>query len=210
MGGQQLTTTTSEKDVGVIISDTLKPSDQCRKAAMTAGAVLGQIQRSFHFRDRHTNVKLYVQYVRPHLEFAAPAWAPWTEGDKAVLEKVQERAIRAVSGLHSRDYHDRLRELKLQSLASRRLEADMVLTHKIISDSDTKFSEQWFEKAAGRRPTRQNRGRDNLVPKRGNHEFRRGFFSLRVVENWNHLPDSVKEATSAGAFKNRYRQHIEN
>jgi hypothetical protein len=24
----------------------------------------------------------------------------------------------------------------------------MVLTHKIISDSDTKFSEQWFEKAA--------------------------------------------------------------
>jgi hypothetical protein len=121
--------------------------------------------------------------------------------------KKSKRAVRAVS--HSRDYHDRLSELKLQSLAESRIEADMVLTHKILSDSDTQFSEQWFEKAATRRPTRQSSGRDNLIPKRGNHEFRRGFFSHRVVDNWNLLPDAVKEATSAGAFKNRYRQHLE-
>jgi hypothetical protein len=142
MGGQQLAVSSSEKDVGVIVSDCLKPSKQCRKAAATANAVLSQIQRAFHYRDRHTYVKLYVQYVRPHLEFASQAWAPWTSTDKACLEKVQERAIRAVSGLKSATYQARLRELNLQSLEDRRLEADMVLTHKILSDSDLEFSEQ--------------------------------------------------------------------
>jgi hypothetical protein len=113
MGGQQLAVSSSEKDVGVIVSDNLKPSEQCRKAAATANAVLSQIQRAFHYRDRHTYVKLY---VRPHLEFASQAWAPWTSTDKACLEKVQECAIRAVSGLKSATYQARLRELNLQSL----------------------------------------------------------------------------------------------
>jgi ribonucleases P/MRP protein subunit RPP40 len=128
MNGLQLATTTSEKVVGVIISDKLKPSAQCQQAAMATNRVLGQIQRAFHYRDRHTYVKLYVQYVRPHLEFATPAWSPWAPGDKACLEKVQERALKAVSGLHSRDYQARL---KLTSQEERRKEADMVLTHKI-------------------------------------------------------------------------------
>jgi hypothetical protein len=125
------------------------------------------------------------------------------------LEKVQERAIRAVSGLKSATYQARLRELNLQSLEDRRLEADMVLTHKILSDSDLEFSEQWFQRAANGRHTRQAAGARNLVPRRGLHEFRREFFSLRVASSWNRLPDAVKAANTAAAFKKGYRQHIE-
>jgi hypothetical protein len=73
MKGQQLEVTEEEKDIGVIMSKNLKPSAQCAKAARTAQTVLSQVSRSFHFRDRHIFVKLYVQYVRPHLEFASPA-----------------------------------------------------------------------------------------------------------------------------------------
>ncbi len=38
-------------------------------------------------------------YVRPHLEFSAPAWSPWLQGDKDPLEKVQEKAVKVVAGL---------------------------------------------------------------------------------------------------------------
>jgi hypothetical protein len=55
----------------------------------------------------------------------------------------------------------------------------MCLTYKILSDSDKQFSEQWFERAANRRTTRMAAATNNLVPKRGNHDYRRGFFSLR-------------------------------
>ena len=43
-------------------------------------------------------------YVRPHLEFSTPAWAPWAEGDKNILEKVQRKAVGMVSGLCSKVY----------------------------------------------------------------------------------------------------------
>jgi hypothetical protein len=55
--------------------------------------VLHQTRRNFHSRDRFTFVKLYKQYVRPHLEFASQAWSPWLTGDKEVLEKVQRKAV---------------------------------------------------------------------------------------------------------------------
>jgi hypothetical protein len=53
----------------------------------------------FHYRDRFTFVRLYKQYVRPHLEFASQAWSPWLAGDREVLEKVQKKAVGIVSGL---------------------------------------------------------------------------------------------------------------
>jgi hypothetical protein len=56
-----------ERDIGVTVSNDLKPSKQCVKAAATARAVLGQITRAFHFRDRVTFVQLFKTYVRLHL-----------------------------------------------------------------------------------------------------------------------------------------------
>ncbi len=41
----------------------------------------------FFTMPQTTNKKLYVQYVRPHLEFAVAAWSPWLEADKSCLEK---------------------------------------------------------------------------------------------------------------------------
>jgi hypothetical protein len=206
MNGHQHASTEAERDVGVIFRDNLKPADQCRKAAQTASTVLAQIQRAFHYRDKNTYVSLYKQYVRPHLEFATPAWAPWNQGDIDVLEKVQERAIRAVSGLKGRAYSDRLGELNLPTLAQRREEADLIMAYKILSDSDKDFSDQWFKKMDTRRPTRQNSGLNNLVVSRANHNYRRNFFSLRVPEKWNGLPDTTKQASTAAAFKKRLRQ----
>ena len=104
MGGVKLSETDEERDIGVMITKTLKPSSQCNKAAARATSVLNQIKRNFHYRDRHTFLRLYKQFVRPHLEFASQAWAPWTIGDKKTLEKVQERAVKMVAGLASTDY----------------------------------------------------------------------------------------------------------
>jgi ribonuclease P/MRP protein subunit RPP40 len=36
MNGEQLLTTKPERDIGVLVSDNLKPSEQCAKAAKTA------------------------------------------------------------------------------------------------------------------------------------------------------------------------------
>ncbi len=102
MSGQRLATTTEERDIGVTISSNLKLLAQCAKATKTAQSVLGQISSAFYYRDGHMFVRLYQQYVWPHLEFATQSWASWTVADKECLEKVQKRAVKIVSGLKRR------------------------------------------------------------------------------------------------------------
>ena len=52
-------------------------------------------------------------------------------------------------------------------------------------DTGADNSEQWYK----RRVTRKNTVRRNLVPKSDQHEFRRNFFTVRVISDWNGLPD---------------------
>ena len=206
MQGEALKTTEEERDIGVTVTVNLKPSRQCQKAAQTAHTVLAQILRAFHYRDRHVYISLYKQYVRPHLEFAVAAWSPWTKADIECLEKVQMKAARAVSGLRGRSYEERTAELKLPSLQERRRQADMAQTYKIMASED---SDQWITRADTRRTTRNTCGLNNIVPMRNNHEYRNNFFSQRVVEEWNSLPDVVKESRTVQMFKRRYWRHTE-
>ena len=83
--GTVLDSVSEEKDVGVWISSNLKPSLNCQKAANKANSVLGQMARAVSYRDRITWVKLYKQYVRPHLEYCVQAWSPWLEQDKKAV-----------------------------------------------------------------------------------------------------------------------------
>ena len=76
MAGKDLEVTEEEKDIGVTVTKDLRPTQQCRRAARTARGLLSQIQRALHYRDKKTFKRLYVQYVRPHVEVAAPAWVP--------------------------------------------------------------------------------------------------------------------------------------
>ena len=108
MAGQEIAETDLEKDLGVLVSQNLKPSEQCAKAAKKANAILGQIIRAFHFRTKEVLGKLFKAFVRPVLEYVAVAWSPWTEGDCEVLEKIQRRVIRLMSDVRGNSYEEKL------------------------------------------------------------------------------------------------------
>jgi len=50
MRGVKLRVTEEERDIGVVITKNLKPSEQCSKAAGRATSVLNQLKRNFHYR----------------------------------------------------------------------------------------------------------------------------------------------------------------
>jgi len=204
MGGQVLETTECERDIGVLVRCDLKPSDQCAKAARTANAVLGQISRAFHYRDRWTFVKLYNLYVRPHLEFAVAAWSPWTHGDIDSLERVQKRAISMVSGLGNKTYEERLQELGLTTLEARRDEICLSEMFKIMRGISNVKSSTWFDPVAatdGGRQTRLAADPLNVKLPPARLEIRRNFFSVKICEKWNKLPRKVKESKNVRLFK---------
>ena len=210
MNGVALETTEVERDIGVLMSDNLKPSTQCREAARRANGVLGQIARAFHYRNKGTLIDLYKQYVRPHMEFAVPAWSPWNQADIDLLESVQRRAVKMVSGLRCKTYEDRLTELKLMSLEMRRHKYDLVQVFKIIHGYDKVDRETWFN-LAGAAPARVTRGTSdplNIVQKMAATDPRKNFFSLRVTRAWNELPSELKRAPSVESFKRQIDSYL--
>ena len=203
MRGADLTVVDHETDLGIITQKNLRPGLQCKEAAKKARIVLGQITRAFTFRDRHIFVRLYKQYIRPHLEFAVPVWSPWTQGDIELLEKIQIRMVGMVSGLKGRNYQEKLKELGLQTLETRRRRFDMIQTFKILKGFDRVDSSTWFETVGNEPPrrTRQSAYHLNLVRRQAKTEIRSNFFSIRVIEPWNRLPTELKESKTIKSFK---------
>ena len=201
-----------EKDLGVLINSSDTPSRQVHAAAMKGNQVLGQLLRTFTYRDRHTFVRLYQQYVRPHLEYFVQAWSPWLQQDIDLLENVQRRAMRSISGL-SGSYEEKLKELKMYSLKDRRNRGDMIETYKIVHRIEDVNPSAYFTFPAAYHATRQAvsvREDGTVLPTYGLQkgpsrlELRAQFFTQRVINNWNSLPLEVKNSTSTNAFKNNY------
>ena len=79
MGGQQLQASSQEKDLGVLVDESLKLSAQCSKAAAKANQVLGQLLRGCTWRYPKNLTQLFKVYVRSHLQYAQASWSPWTK-----------------------------------------------------------------------------------------------------------------------------------
>ena len=214
MDGQQLNASVEEKDLGVLVHESLKPGVQIAAAAKKANQVLGQILRAFTYRDKTHFVKLFTSRVRCHLEYAIQAYNPWLAKDIEVLEAVQRRAIRQVRGLHG-SYEEKLKQCGLTLLVDRRVRGDLIQAYKIVNQIDDLPIDTFF-KMAGDRHSHATRNTVNIGPEeiqtstknfvmgKSNGDIRRYFFSQRVVENWNNLPSSVKDASSVNNFKNLY------
>ena len=61
----KLSTIKEEKDLGVLITDDLKPSVQCTEAARKAMSVLRWSRKSFKYIDSNTFKVLYKTYITP-------------------------------------------------------------------------------------------------------------------------------------------------
>ena len=221
MAGQDLGETELGKDLGVLVSDNLKPSAHCSKAAKKANAVLGQITRAFHYRTKHVLAKLFKAFVRPVLEYAVAVWSPWTEGDCEVLEKVQKRAIRMMCDVRGATYEEKLKDAGLMLLKERRLRGDMIEVFKVVKGINKVNREEWFEMVEeGQRRKSQNmvennegevEHRQDVIKKERFHlEVRKNFFTVRVADCWNNLPEYVKSATNVNMFKGRIDEHLKN
>jgi len=203
MDGMKMGTREMERGVGVVVCRSLKPGEQCEAAAGRATSVLHPIRRNFHYRDRHTFVKLYKQYVRPHLEFSVPAWSPWLKGDKDLLESVQEKAVKMVSGLGGKNYLEKFAALGLETLERRRQEQDMNLVYKLLSEGGCGMFTSAGEREEER--TRQAAGPRALAGQFARTDVRKYSFAVRVTDSRNGLPDNVRGAENQDQFKQRLK-----
>jgi len=108
MSNQQLEDVTQEKDLGILISNNLKVSQQCQSARSKATRILGIINRTIVFRHPDIMLRLYKSLVRPHLEYCTSVWSPHYCKDKELIERVQRRFTRMIPDLKDLPYEQRL------------------------------------------------------------------------------------------------------
>src|SRR6218665_751440 len=99
MGGKVLKVNEEERDLGVIMHRSAKPSKQCAEASKKANSTLGTIRGTIVTRDKDTILlRLYKTLVRPQLENCIQVWSPYLKQDMEKLEKVQRRATKMIQG----------------------------------------------------------------------------------------------------------------
>ncbi len=69
MNSVQLSEADQEKDLGLVISNDLKPNLQCKEVNKKANKLIGFIGKTFEYKSETVTRTLYNSLVQPHLEY---------------------------------------------------------------------------------------------------------------------------------------------
>ena len=203
MNNKKLESVDEECDLGVSFTRDLKFSQHIAKKINKANSILALIRGTFEHLDKYSFLRLYTALVRSHLEFANVVWHPYLWKDIESIERVQMRATKLVPALKDLSYEARLKELKLPTLAHRRLRGDMIQTFKLVKGLDDCPLENFFTIAHYNK-----RGHSHKLEKpRCSLTFTLNQFSYRVINVWNSLPQHVVDAETLNSFKARLDKH---
>jgi len=195
--GQKIPETDEEKDLGVVISDTFKPTINCSKSSKSANKIVGLINRNIINKTEEEMLILYKTLVRPILDYCIPVWRPYLRKDINQLERIQKRFTKMISGCKKKTYMQRLEKLNLTTLEERHNRADMIQVYKVLNDRTNVYPAKFLELS-------DRQGRKNslkLYKKRNRLELSRKGFTARVVDQWNNLPDRVILSADVIKFK---------
>ena len=92
--GEQLTVVQCAKYLGVSIDSKLSFNQHVDNVCKKEKSVLSFVRRNF--ANCSCKIDLFLTYVKPTMEYAAAAWAPYSRRSKNKLESVQRCAARFV------------------------------------------------------------------------------------------------------------------
>jgi hypothetical protein len=199
---RQLIRETQINDLGVTIDDRLGFRDHIQRKINKAYSMIGLLKRNFSQVSVEGFIMLYKAMVRSHLDYCNSVWAPHRKEDIERLEKVQRRALKVIPGMKGLKYEEKLRRCKLPTLKYRRQRGDMIEAYKIITGKYDRVAAPQLALALG--TNMGTRGNDlKLSKSRSKYDLRKYFFTNRVVDIWNSLPNSVVMSENTNIFKNR-------
>ena len=115
---------------------------------------------------------------------------------------------RIIPELRHLDYPGRLRILKITTLETRRMRADLLEVFKIINGLDSIFPADFFimENEDGK-----IRGHPYKIHKlHFRLDIRKYSFTQRIVNDWNRLPGSAVMSASVNQFKGHIDKYLRN
>jgi len=197
-----------EKDLGVLISNDLKPTKMVQRQSKKAHVQVTEMTRAFTYRNR-TLLSLYTSIIRPSMLYGITTWRPTNQTDLRALEQVQRRVIRMCGDLGRGSYEEKCRKAKLLTVEETLEEEDVLQAWGIMAGNDRVDRKQFWtlkteEEDRGRAPRARLRYQE-VVRTHPNRDCRKNSFAVRTEEKWNMLPEEVKKVKTSRAFRTNYR-----
>ena len=198
MADHELIQENEEKDLGVTFDQDLKFSKHIRNMTARANSRVGLLKHNFEHLDIKNFLPLYKSQVRPLLEYCSSVWDPIYKGDALEIEKVQHRATKLVPCLKDLPYPERLKKLKINTLAFRRKRSDIIQVFRILKGVDKVEPNAFFT----RYNLENTRGHTlKLAKPRNKTNIRQHSFSNRIINTWNKLPQYAIDCKTINSFK---------
>ena len=174
-----------------------------KKARRTSSMLL----RHISYKEKDIMVPLCKALVRPIIEYGNSVWCPYKDKDIKPIEKVQRNFTKHINGNRNLSYEERMKKLKIPSQAYRRLRGDLIESYKILHKKyDPKTTNSLLTISANTKNTRSNTIK--LTKPSFNAQPYQMFFTNRVINHWNSLPEEIVTARSLNVFKNKIDKHF--
>jgi len=96
LGNHNLKKASEERDLGVIMGNSGKFSEQCSAVMKSANCTLGMIKRHITCKSKNIIIRLYKALVRPKIEYCVQPWRPFLKKDIEKLERIQHGATKMI------------------------------------------------------------------------------------------------------------------
>ena len=178
----------TEKDVGVNITNSLTWNTHIHAITAKANKLLGLLKRTCPLlNDVSARRSLYLALVKSQLSYATQVWSPDKIALKTQIERVQRRATRWIlkQRVGVMSYRDRLLTLKLLPLTFDRELKDLVFFYK-CRNGFTDLNVYDFVSPVSHGRTRLSNSYNLKTPVCKTSTFQASYFN-RIVKLWNYI-----------------------
>ena len=200
IGQAEIPLVQSHPDLGVRIDASLKFHQHIASTVHKAGGLAHSLLKATVCRSPDCMMSLFCSHVRPIIEYCSCVWFTGYVADIRVLESVQRRWTKRVTGMSDIDYRTRLQLLNQYSVQGRLLRGDLIQCWKLFHGKCSIAPTDLFS-LAPQTGTRGHRFKVSHI--RAATDTRKRAFAVRCVGPWNALPDAVVSEESLGAFKKK-------
>ena len=161
------------------------------------------------FKTKEVMIPLYKALARPIIEYANSVWCPYKKKHIKAIERIQRNFTKRVFGIQKLSYKERLTYLKLPSLEYKRVRGDMIEAYKIINNIYDPLTTSSLLTPQSKSSITRSHGY-KLFKERANKKSYSCFFTHRITNLWNSLPEDVVNAKSLNRFKNNIDKYLKN
>ena len=201
MDGTILHEVKSHKHLGVTISDKLAWNAHIEGIIINASKCLDVLNALKYKLDRCTLEKLYFAFIRSKLEYASIVWDSCSKQLSDLVENVQYRAAKIVSGAIHRTSHALVyKELGWEHLEERRKKQRLKIFYKTIHGQTPSYLQEALPAQLGANNRYVLRNEHNIQQVKARTSTFIDSFVPKTIKDWNNLDNEIKASETIVTF----------